>query len=966
VLRPTRRPSRPIATFFAIAFAVGLVWPAGISAAGSLARPGSTASAARADREPTVVGRGVHPYDAGRGHFPQKPLQELKIDRSTRGATASADGSNGGGLRTASAVPPAANFATTNSSEPAAVSFGPWAGLTQAATGTEPPDPWVAVGPDDVVQTVNKKLRFTTREGTSTTPDLGIFEFFDLANFEFGNAPVAIDGIGNPRWHYDVRHNRWLGVTLGWHCDRDGIGPADDSIGFLFGAISTTGDPTGDYYNFYVKYDYLPDFPMVGISADKFTLAANEYNLSTALDCTAGLDFSDFDAASLTTFDWAQMLTFPANPDITYDYFLPTHPDAFQYFSPRPAVAPLTQTNTIYGVMEKVISPTVSNVAYFRITGTNAAGGTSLTGPTDLTGAGVLPAFESPPAPVQPGGPMSSTVVDKRPTDAIWQDNVLTFASTYPCDLPGGIAEDRDCARVSQVNTATATPARVQDMLIGTEGKDTWYPGIGQSQSGTLHIVYTESSLTQAMSSRDRYHLPSDALNTVSLAASIANGGAVSYTGTRWGDYVGVAQDPRDRNAVWQGNEYTKSDGTWATTVSELQTPGSTFAAPANPVRLLDTRIDAGLSGKFSANIPRTVKITGRGGIPAGAVAITGNLTVVNQNYAGYASVTPTPNPNPTTASLNFPVGEVRGNNITSPLSSGGAVSIVYKAPAGKTTNFVLDVTGYFLNDVTGATYKNIEVSPGVPAISRVLDTRAGPTHVGLLGPLVANTHYQITVRGAGTPVVPAGAIAVTANVAVVGQTAGGYVTLSTANPVGTPPTATVNFPKGDIRANGVTIKLSPTGTVFAVFTAPSGSTHLVIDVTGYYVQGTSGARFVALTPGRRMDTRFAAPREGLTGTFTSSTPRTLIIEPYQGVPVNATAITGNLTVVGQTQAGYVSMTPTADSTPPNSTINFPHIDIRGNGVTGPLSAAGSVAFVYKAGSGAKTHLIFDLTGYFR
>jgi hypothetical protein len=151
-----------------------------------------------------------------------------------------------------------------------------------------------------------------------------------------------------------------------------------------------------------------------------------------------------------------------------------------------------------------------------------------------------------------------------------------------------------------------------------------------------------------------------------------------------------------------------------------------------------------------------------------------------------------------------------------------------------------------------------------------------------------------------------------------------------------------------------------------AVYKAPPGkTTNLILDVTGYYLQDLNGARFVPLTPGRRMDTRFAAPMEGLAGAFSANVPRTLVIEPYQGVPANATAITGNLTVVGQTRAGYVSITPTATATPTTSTINFPLGDVRANGVTGPLSAGGSVGLVYKT-SGGLTHLILDLTGYFR
>ena len=48
------------------------------------------------------------------------------------------------------------------------------------------------------------------------------------------------------------------------------------------------------------------------------------------------------------------------------------------------------------------------------------------------------------------------------------------------------------------------------------------------------------------------------------------------------------------------------------------------------------------------------------------------------------------------------------------------------------------------------------------------------------------------------------------------------------------------------------------------------------------------------------------------------------------------------------------------------STINFPVGDTRANGITVPLDANDDVHLVYKAPSGATTHLILDLTGYFR
>ncbi len=945
VLRPPRRYTRSLLGMFAVVVSLGLIWPAGISAGGAASSAAASTPAAPSERTATVRGQGAKPLDAGRGNGPVKPLEKSNVDPANRKSASSSPGAaapDGGGDTTGVAPGP---VLVTGSGAPAATSFGPWEGLNQTGSGFEPPDPWVAVGPDDVVQTVNNKFRFTNREGTLTEADLGVFEFFDLGDFDIGGSALTIDGVSDPRWVYDAKHNRWLGTTTGWHCDDDGALEGDVAIGFVFGAISTSADPTGDYYHFYIRYDgYFPHEPTIGTSGDKFTIGVNEHIFTTAAsNCATGIPF---DAGSLTTFDWANMLSFPALPDVTYDF-------DFDMFAPRPAVSPQGVSNTIFVVSEGVLAPptgdTQSNVSYRRLTG--PGGNAVLSPPLDLTGLNIVARFVDPPRPADPSGPFPVGTVDRRPTDAIWQDNVLTFASTYPCDPAGGIVgENRDCARVTQLDTSSATPSLIQDMLIGTTGTDTWYPGIGQSQSGILHVIYSQSSSTQGMSSFDRYQLPSDAANELSAAREIADGGAFNYLGTKWGHYVGVAQDPRDTNAVWQGNQYTKPDGTWGTRVSELQTAGSTFVE-LPPVRRLDSRFNIGTTGPFTSSVPKSVDIAGRLGIPNAAVALTGKLPIVGPQHAGYAALTPLPNAFPATSTINFPLGDNRANNITSPLSNAGGVSLTYKAGAGMQTHFILDVTGYFLNNNNGATYN-------VLTPVRVLDSRFG---IGLSNKFAANNPRTFQVTGGS---IPAGAIAVTGNLTVTNQTRAGFVSLTPA-PTADPTTSTINFPIGDTRANGLTVPLSGDGKLSAVYKASGGTTDLILDVTGYYLDDLSGARFVAVTPGRRMDTRFLAPPEGLTGAFSANVARTLIVEPYQGVPANATAITGNLTVVGQTRAGYVSMTQTATNDPATSTLNFPLGDTRANGVTGPLSGPGSVGLVYMT-SGGLTHLILDITGYFR
>ena len=85
-----------------------------------------------------------------------------------------------------------------------------------------------------------------------------------------------------------------------------------------------------------------------------------------------------------------------------------------------------------------------------------------------------------------------------------------------------------------------------------------------------------------------------------------------------------------------------------------------------------------------------------------------------------------------------------------------------------------------------------------------------------------------------------------------------------------------------------------------------------------------------------------------------------------QAAEVVAKGVTGNLTVVGPSNAGYVSITKDPTATPSVSNLNFPAGDVRANGVTGPMTdPAGTVGLVFKASSGT-AHMILDVTGYFR
>ena len=117
---------------------------------------------------------------------------------------------------------------------------------------------------------------------------------------------------------------------------------------------------------------------------------------------------------------------------------------------------------------------------------------------------------------------------------------------------------------------------------------------------------------------------------------------------------------------------------------------------PLTPTRILDSRINTGFSGPLSTNVAKTFQVTGVGGVPSGATAVTGNLTATQQDAPGYFYLGPVAMNNPTSSTLNFSLAD-QANAVTVALGSGGTLSVTYVDPwPGHSAQAVFDVTGYF------------------------------------------------------------------------------------------------------------------------------------------------------------------------------------------------------------------------------------------------------------------------------
>ena len=267
---------------------------------------------------------------------------------------------------------------------------------------------------------------------------------------------------------------------------------------------------------------------------------------------------------------------------------------------------------------------------------------------------------------------------------------------------------------------------------------------------------------------------------------------------------------------------------------------------------------------------------------------------------------------------------------------------------------------------VASATY--VPVTP-----NRLADSRAG-IRLGVSASLTSGTpaHFQVTDRSPDPALnIPSNAVAVTGNLTTVKSTSAGYFSLTPARPSGVPTTSTLNFPKGDTRANAVTVPLGSGGVLWVTFVGSGGAkADVVFDVTGYFLGGSSGATYLTVTPNRIVDSR-AGTRLGLASTLQTGVPAQIQVtdrsdDPALRIPSSAVAITGNLTVVNSTSPGFFSLTiDRPASTPTTSTLNFPKADVRANAVTVPLGSGGVLWLTFIGGSGATADAVFDVTGYF-
>ena len=769
----------------------------------------------------------------------------------------------------------------------------------------EPPDTQIAAGGSDLVEPVNDTVWVWSKTGTPLVhADLNVF-------FQVPTGYTFTD----PRVAFDPSTGRWF---------MSGMASDSSNNSFVYLATSATSDPTGNWYVFTVNFEagVLQDQPKVGFDSNVVVLSWNDFSgISQAF---SGQETWVLNKADLLA--GGPLVFASIGPDATRDGVVP-------------AIS-LSPASTEYAVYNGSCG---TNTTGLCRAGSSAIGVVSLTGipPSTVTwtesNPGIVGTISPPPAD-QPGAAASVATNDDRFLADTFDNGTLYVSGNDGC-VPSGDSTERSCARLIEV--ATATTSVTVDGNLSYVGASVYYPAVVPDANGNVFLAATYSSSAVYPEAVGL----AVASGASSVSATAFRSGAGVYSGNRWGDYSGAALDPTDPTHVWLAAEYAPvSGGDWGTAIGELTLATGGAYTALTPTRLLDTRSTGQTLGPGGS---LNLTVTG-GSVPTNATAVALNVTLTNTSAVSYLSVYPTGGSRPLLSNLNWGAGETVPNLVIVPIGANGQVTFYNNAG---NSDVVVDLEGYFAPEVSGSTAGSYV--PLTPA--RITDTRAGSGYPNSGSTLGTGSTLNIQVTGAGG--VPAtGVTSALMNVTVTDTTA---VSFLAAYPQGTalPLASNLNWTPGDTVANRVVVPVGPTGQI-SVY-SPSGSTDVVVDVDGYFTNGTTAptneSLFTPISPTRVLDTRITHQTLGTGVTLGMK------MTGVDGIAAGATAVVTNVTATDTSASSFFTVYP-GGTRPLASDVNWAAGGTVPNLTVATLSSGGAMYVYNNIGS---VDLIIDAFGYF-
>jgi hypothetical protein len=426
-----------------------------------------------------------------------------------------------------------------------------------------PPDPAGDVGPDHYVQAVNCMLQVFSKAGVSL---FGPVETSTLWTGFSGNWDGHNDG--DAVVMYDEVADRWIISQFAVDC-----GTYPNYTEYELVAVSQTADPTGAYYRYAFKFDYMPDYPKMGVWRDGYYIAANRFNTNNSSSPAIGAAIGVLERDKMLVGDAsAQMIYYKAETlggngsGLGTDCFSMLPGDCDGTFAPAGTPNYFSYINDdswggndelrIWSLKPDWTTPANSVCAYI----------TAL----PVAAFATFSSYQI----SQKGVTLKLDDLSDRLMHRMQYRNMGTYESMVTCHTVNSGSNIAGVRWYEMRKNGSTWALYQQGTYAFTDSKSRWLGSIAMNGSGDIALGYTLSGSADYPSIYFTGRKASDALGSMTVAESPIMVGSASMSGAdRWGDYAMMSVDPTDNKTFWHTNEFVGTYGgsyPWSTRIASF------------------------------------------------------------------------------------------------------------------------------------------------------------------------------------------------------------------------------------------------------------------------------------------------------------------------------------------------------------------------------------------------------------
>ena len=392
-----------------------------------------------------------------------------------------------------------------------------------------PPDPYVAVGPNHIIQVVNTSFRISDKAGNTLKT---------IQANSWYQSVLPNSGAFDPKVHYDHLAHRWFMV---WDNQNDATLTA-----YFLVSISDDDNPLGTWFNWALPANVYgstnsgtwQDYEGVGYDQQAYYITGRHFGFASgyfgnAVRILPKAQFLGGTPGQITWTDfWALRDLSGRDMDVVRPSVVYSSPNEY-YLAGPPSIGGGGSYFAVFRITNPLGTPSISCV-HVPVTAWSEAGNAGQLG----------------------GGTGIETGGSRLRQEPIYRDSSLWLVhSVYNAGY--------SAVRYVRINTPTNTA--VEDVAFGTPGFWHYYAAMVVDKDNNMAITFTRSSDTSYASAGYMWRLSTDPPGFHPTETIRPGGGNYVVLGSgrnRWGDYMGAALDPADKNNMWFLTEYASAANT--------------------------------------------------------------------------------------------------------------------------------------------------------------------------------------------------------------------------------------------------------------------------------------------------------------------------------------------------------------------------------------------------------------------